>query len=183
MQVNSFTFIQMYDDVLEVAAHLLDKGWTYAKSMGVSESEMLNWRLIDDMHPLSFQLAGVCDLARQWPARIAGLPEPENTPPDLDVAGFQGAIAGARDYLNALKPEQFEGRDDEDFTRTSGFGVTQTLSRGRWLTYFATTNLYFHLSTAYGILRIKGAPLGKVDLFPGGLSEPSPMRIGARGPA
>jgi len=44
-----------------------------------------------------------------------------------------------------------------------------TLPSGQWLTVFATTNLYFHLSTAYGILRAKGVPLGKVDLFATGL--------------
>ena len=40
---------------------------------------------------------------------------------------------------------------------------------GQWLTVFATTNIYFHMSTAYGILRSKGVPIGKVDIFAGGL--------------
>ena len=44
-----------------------------------------------------------------------------------------------------------------------------TLPAGRWLTVFATINLYFHLSTAYDILRAKGVPLGKPDLFAAGL--------------
>ncbi len=44
-----------------------------------------------------------------------------------------------------------------------------TLPAGRWLTIFATTNLYFHLSTAYDILRAKGVPIGKMDLFAAGL--------------
>ena len=44
-----------------------------------------------------------------------------------------------------------------------------TLPAGQWLTVFATTNLYFHLSTAYGILRAKGAPIGKPDIFASGL--------------
>lgn len=44
-----------------------------------------------------------------------------------------------------------------------------TLAAGRWLSVFATTNLYFHLSTAYGILRAHGVPIGKVDLFASGL--------------
>ena len=44
-----------------------------------------------------------------------------------------------------------------------------TLPAAQWLTVFATTNLYFHFSTAYGILRSKGVPIGKIDLFASGL--------------
>jgi len=44
-----------------------------------------------------------------------------------------------------------------------------TLPTERWITSFATTNLYFHLSTIYGIIRARGADLGKIDLFAGGL--------------
>ena len=44
-----------------------------------------------------------------------------------------------------------------------------TLPAEQWLTVFGTTNLFFHLSTAYGILRARGVPIGKVDLFAAGL--------------
>jgi hypothetical protein len=43
------------------------------------------------------------------------------------------------------------------------------LPPSQWISVFATTNIYFHLSTAYGILRSKGTPIGKIDLFAGGL--------------
>ena len=68
-----------------------------------------------------------------------------------------------------LRAEQFEGRDAIPLTFAIGPGMEPTMEAGRWLTIFATTNLYFHLSTAYGILRAKGVPLGKVDLFATGL--------------
>lgn len=169
MTVNSFTFIGMYDHALAAAAHVLDKGWTFAASKGVSEREMLGWRLVEDMQPLAFQLGVVCNFPRQWAARVAGLPVPESAPTDLDVAGFQRAITGARDYLKSLKEEQFEGRDDVDLTYVIAEGMAPTLPCGRWLSTFATTNIYFHLSTAYDILRANGAPLGKADLFAGGI--------------
>ena len=50
-----------------------------------------------------------------------------------------------------------------------GTGMEPTLPSGQWLTGFATTNIYFHLSTVYGILRSKGVQIGKIDLFAGGL--------------
>jgi len=94
---------------------------------------------------------------------------PESVGTDLDVAGFRNAILASRTWLEALTPAQFEGRDDIALTIPIGDGsIKPTLPAGQWLTVFATTNLYFHLSTAYGILRAHGAPIGKLDLFASG---------------
>jgi len=121
------------------------------------------------MQPLRFQLMVVCNFAQAWPARVAGLPVPAEISDSLDVAGFQAAIAEAKAWLAVLTAEQFAGRDDVPLTFMIGTGMEPTLPSGQWLTVFATTNLYFHLSTAYGILRSKGVQIGKVDLFAGGL--------------
>ena len=168
MPVNLYTFVDLYDRALDTAAHILAKGAEHARSQGVSETEMLDWRLIDDMNPLRFQLMVVCNFPRQWPARVAGLPVPEAVGSELDLAGFQAAIADAKRYLAALTPEQFA--QGEELPLTVDIGVMQpTLPAGRWLTVFSTTNVYFHLSMAYAILRAHGVPIGKVDLFPSGL--------------
>ncbi len=169
MTMNPYVFVGMYSHSLDTAAHLLAKGAQYASANGVSETQMLGWRLIEDMQPLSFQLMVVCNFSRQWPARVAGLPVPEDVTADLDVEGFQSAIADAKAYLAGLKPEQFDGRDEIPLTHTLGTGMAPTLPGGRWLTIFVTTNLYFHLSTAYDILRARGVQIGKADLFAGGL--------------
>jgi hypothetical protein len=167
--VTAYTFVGMYSHALDTAANILAKGAEYAKAKGVAESEMLAWRLIEDMAPLSFQLMVVCNFPRQWTARFVGLPVPESVTDDLDVAGYQRAIADAKAWLAALTPAQFEGRDETPLTETLGTGFEATLPRGRWLTVFATTNIYFHLSTAYDILRARGVPLGKPDMFAGGV--------------
>jgi hypothetical protein len=169
LTTNLFSFIGLYSRLLDTAAHLLSKGDEFAKANGHSEADMLGWRLIDDMAPLGFQIMVVCNFTRQWPARVAGLPVPDAIAADLSLAEFQAAIAEAKAYLAALPPEQFAGRDDVPLTVALGNGMEPTLPAGQWLTVFATTNLYFHLSTAYGILRSKGVPLGKPDMFAGGL--------------
>jgi hypothetical protein len=169
MTVSLFTFVDLFNRQLATADHLLTKGVARAEELGVSEAEMLGWRLIGDMHPLGFQIMVVVNFARWWPARVAGLPVPDGIADDLDVAGFRAAIAETRDYLGGLTAEQFAGRDDVPFTHQIGPGMEPTLPSGQWLSVFATTNLYFHLSTAYGILRANGAAIGKPDLFAGGL--------------
>ena len=130
---------------------------------------MLNCRLIEYMSPLNFQLMVVCNFTRLWPARAAGLTLPTEIAADLDDAGFRAAIAEAKAYLARLEAGQFDGRDEVPLTVTLGTGMEPTLPVGQWITGFATTNVYFHLSTAYAILRSRGVAIGKVDLFAGGL--------------
>lgn len=169
MTVRLFTFVDMFTRVLGTAEHLLAKGVEHAEGLGVSGQDMLDWRLIEDMQPLRFQLMVVCNFAQQWPARVAGLPVPEAIDDQLDVAGFKAALAASQAFLAELRAEQFEGRDAVPLTFMIGTGMEPTLPCGQWLTVFATTNLYFHLSTAYAILRARGALIGKVDLFATGL--------------
>jgi uncharacterized protein len=169
MTVRLYTFVDLYTRALATADHLLTKGEERAEALGVGESEMLNWRLIEDMQSFGFQLMVVCNFAQLWPARVAGLDVPLQLTDPPDVTGFRTAIASASDFLAGLHEEQFEGRDAVQLTFEIAPDMQPTMPAERWLTVFATTNIYFHLSTAYGILRARGAQLGKADLFSTGL--------------
>ncbi|MBA4041667.1 MAG: hypothetical protein C0474_07740 [Sphingobium sp.] len=169
MTVSLFTFVDLYRRHLVTAGHLLTKACDFAAANGISEAEMLGWRLHDDMHPLGFQLMVVANFARSWPARVADVPVPEAITADLDAAGFHAALADALAFLGQLTPEQFAGRDDVALTVQLTDTITPTLPAGHWLSVFATTNIAFHLSMIYAILRMKGVPLGKLDLFAAGL--------------
>jgi len=170
MTTSLFTFVELYRRIVRSAAHVLRKGEAHVAAAGGSAAEMLAWRLIDDMQPLRFQVGVVCNFSKQWPARVAGLPLPDDIPEDLDLDGLYAALAAAEAFLDALRPGQFEGRDEIPLKIAIANGAFEpTLPAGRWLTVFATTNLFFHLSTAYDILRAKGVPLGKLDLFSDGL--------------
>lgn len=166
--VSLFTFVNLFDRQLGTLDHLLTKGAEFAKAQGQPEEAFLDWRLIDDMNPFRFQAMVVCNFTRLWPARVVGLPLPAEIADDLDLAGFRAAIADAKAYLAALKPEQFAGRDDVPLQVTIGNGMEPTLPSAQWLTVFANTNIYFHLSIAYAILRAKGVQIGKFDVFAGG---------------
>jgi len=168
MTVCLFTFVDLYSKGLTTLDHILTKGAEFAASKGVSSGEMLEWRLIEDMNPVRFQAYVVINFAKQWTARAAGVDVPADIPQDLDFDGLKAAIAEARTFLAGLKPQQFEGRDGVTLKVALG-QIEPELPLGQWLSGFATTNFYFHLSTAYGILRSRGVPIGKVDLFAGGL--------------
>ncbi|HEV2533272.1 DUF1993 domain-containing protein [Phenylobacterium sp.] len=168
MSVNLFTFVGLYSQGLTTLDHVLNKGAELAKSKGVSEADMLEWRLVDDMNPLRFQARSVINFTRSWPSRVAGLDIPADIASDLDLAGLKAAIAEAKAHLASLGAAQFDGRDEVPLTVNLG-QMEATLPAGQWLAGFATTNFYFHLSMAYAILRQRGADLGKRDLFAGGL--------------
>lgn len=168
MTVNLFTFVGMYERVVGTAEHLLAQGVAHAKANGVSEAEMLGWRLADDMFPLGQQFGVVIDFPKQWAARAAGLEVPERIAGEATAAELAAGLAATKAYLQSLKAEQFAGRDDIPLTVNIGV-MEPTFPTGQWISVFATTNIYFHLSTAYGILRSKGVQIGKRDLFAGGI--------------
>ncbi|MEZ0242245.1 MAG: DUF1993 domain-containing protein [Sphingomonas sp.] len=169
MTVNLFSFVDLHDRALATADHLLTKGMAHAEATGVSEAEMLGWRLIDDMHPLAFQIMVVINFTRAWPARVIGQEVSAWIDADLDVAGFRAAIADNQAFLGGLTADQFAGRDDVPYTHEIMAGMAPTLPSGQWMRVFATTNIHFHLSIAYAILRANGTPLSKPDMFASGL--------------
>lgn len=169
MPITMFSFVGLYDRTLGSLAHLLDRGATFATEQGLDPDAILDWRLVDDMHPLRFQAEVVISFSRQWTARAAGLPVPERLAEGLNLAGLREAIATAKADLAALTSEQFAGRDDIPLTIQITDTMEPTLPTSQWLSVFATTNIYFHLSMAYAILRARGVPIGKIDLFAGQL--------------
>jgi hypothetical protein len=170
MPANLFTFVELYTRIVRSTAHVLRKGEAFAAGRGLTTDEMLGWRLIDDMEPLRFQVSVVCNFSKQFPARVAGLAPPADVDVATDLNGFYAALEACERFLAALTPAQFEGREEVPLTVELANGaLTPTLPAGRWLTVFATTNLYFHLSTAYDILRSRGVQIGKADLFSDGL--------------
>lgn len=169
MPITMFSFVGLYGRTLASLAHLLDKGEAFATEQGLEPDAILDWRLVEDMHPLRFQAEVVISFSRQWTARAAGLPVPERLSDTASLADLRAAIAAAQADLAALTPEQFAGRDDEPLTIRITDTMEPTLPTAQWLSVFATTNIYFHLSMAYAILRLKGVPIGKIDLFAGQL--------------
>jgi len=169
MPITMFSFVGLYDRTLGSLAHLLDKGAAFATEQGLAPDAILDWRLVGDMHPIRFQAEVVISFSRQWTARVAGLPVPERLADTTSLAELRAAIATAQADLAALTPDQFAGRDDEPMTVPITDTMAPTFPAGQWLSVFATTNIYFHLSMAYAILRMKGVPIGKIDLFAGRL--------------
>ena len=168
MTVSLFSFVGMYAKGLSTLNNVLEKGRAFAAENGIDEQEMLGWRLVEDMFPLWRQAQIVAVFGARWPMRAAGLPEIDEPSGEMGFDELFALIASSRASIAALTPAQFEGKGSQPFTMDLGI-MKPELPIEQWVTGFATTNFYFHLSMAYAILRQRGVPLGKPDLFAGGL--------------
>lgn len=167
MIVSLTTVVARFPAVVATVDHLLTKGEEHARAESIAPDDILDWRLAPDMFSLRGQVQAVINLAVQWASRAAGVTVPPSIQGEADLAGLRAALADATTFLSTISPDQFAGRDDVLLDLELGV-VKPTMPIGQWITGFATTNLYFHLSMAYAILRSRGVALSKPDLFAGG---------------
>jgi hypothetical protein len=154
------TFIR----VLNNLAAILEKGAVHAAEKKIDPAVLVNARLFPDMFPLVKQVQIAADSAKGGAARLTGAEPPayednEATIPEL-VARLHKTVA----YLETLKPEQFDGSEDRTVTwktRTS----TKSMQGMPFLLNHVLPNLYFHVTTAYNILRHNGIEIGKQDFL------------------
>ena len=159
-QASVATFIRMLNNL----AAILEKGAAHAEAKKIDPAVLVNSRLYPDMLPLVQQIQIASDGAKGGAARLAGLEPPkfednEKTFPEL-IARVQKTIS----YLNTLKPEQIDGSEEKTITlemRTR----TLTFQGLPYLLNFVVPNFYFHVTTAYDILRHCGVELGKRDFL------------------
>jgi hypothetical protein len=141
---------------------ILEKGAGHCRENDIDESVMVGARLFPDMFPLARQVQIASDIAKRGGARLAGL-EPDAV--EDNEKTFDELIERVRNviaFLDTLEPEQIEGSGDRPITfRLRGSDVT--MAGQVFLLNFVMPNVYFHITTAYDILRHNGVVLGKPD--------------------
>jgi uncharacterized protein len=148
--------------VLNNLAAILEKGAAHAEAKKIDPTVLINSRLYPDMFPLAKQIQIASDVARKGAARLAGLEAPkmeddETTFPEL-IARLKKTAA----YLETFTPTQIDGSEEKSISLPVG-DKTMTLEGLPYLVSFILPNVYFHVSTAYNILRHCGVELGKLD--------------------
>ncbi len=148
--------------VLNNLAAILEKGAAYAEAKKIDPTVLINSRLYPDMFPLGRQVQIASDTARKGAARLAGLEAPkieddETTFPEL-IARLKKTTA----YLGTFTPDQVEGSEEKLISLPMG-DKTMTFEGLPYLVSFVLPNVYFHVTTAYNILRHCGVELGKLD--------------------
>lgn len=154
-----------YLQILGAVGGFLDKGLAHFREKGIDPAEIVESRLIADMAPLRFQIISVAQHSRgAMEAAQNGVFLPPSGKPDLDYAGLQALVAEARHELSALTPEAVDALAGRDVIFKLGERALPFTAEG-FLMSFSLPNFFFHATTAYDILRHKGAPLGKRDFM------------------
>lgn len=147
---------------LTVLAALLEKAAAHAQAAGIEPSALVNARLAPDMYPLSGQIQRASDASKFAVQRLSQGEAPKFPDDETTLAQLQQRIADTIAYLQSVKPEQVDGSESRKLTLS--FGEFKAEFQGQdYLLTFALPNFYFHVATAYGILRQAGVPIGKLD--------------------
>ena len=146
---------------------ILDKALLSAESRHFDAAVLLQARLAPDMFPLIRQVQIVTDTAKGCGARLAGVEIPSYPDTETGFDELQQRLAKTISFLQGLPPAQFDGSEARDIVMKFP-NQTLNFTGQDYLQYFVLPNFYFHLTTAYDILRHNGVPLGKGDYLGGG---------------
>lgn len=160
------TFVRALNNL----AAILEKAAAHAEAKKIDPAVLVNSRLYPDMFPLVNQVQIAADAAKGGSARLAQVQPPafednEATIPEL-VARLRKTVS----YLETLKPEQIDGSEDRTVTWQSR-SATKSMQGMPYLLNHVLPNVFFHITTAYDILRHNGVEIGKQDFLgksPGG---------------
>src|SRR6185312_10388831 len=148
-----------YLQILDAAKGFLQKGRAWAEANGVDPEELVEARLIGDMHPLRFQVQQVAfHSSGAIAAMRSGVLQFGGERPQHDYAGLQALVTDAAAELRALSPAEVDGLEGKAVAfRVPGKDDRIFTAEG-FLLSFSLPNFHFHASTAYDILRQRGVP-------------------------
>ena len=143
-------------------ASILEKAAAHAESRKIDPAVLLSTRLFPDMFPLATQIHIANDIAQGGAARLAGVEVPVFEAKERSLPEWIATTRGTVAYLESLKPAKFEGAEERTITwqtRTS----TRNMQGTPYLFHHVLPNVFFHVTTAYDILRQAGLEIGKMD--------------------
>jgi hypothetical protein len=154
--------VPVLDNFLKNLSLIISKAEAHCAARKIEPEALLTARLYPDMYPFTRQVQLVTDFAKGIGARLAGIAVPSFPDEEKTFAELQARIGKTRDFLASLKKEQFAGAAERPIT-IKVRGNDMTFAGAGYFSGFALPNFYFHLTTAYNILRHNGLELGKRD--------------------
>ncbi|MFZ5723385.1 MAG: DUF1993 domain-containing protein [Pseudomonadota bacterium] len=156
--------VPIYKRGLKNLDAILVKAEAHAASHALDMSVLLNARLAPDMFNLTKQVQIASDHAKGGVARLAGVEIPKFEDNETTVAELRARIAKTLEFVNSVDAAKFDGAEKRDIVLKFPW-ATYEFTGDKFLTYWSLPNFFFHLTTAYDILRANGVPLGKADFL------------------
>jgi hypothetical protein len=150
--------------MLSALSAILDKAEAFATERKIDPCVLVNYRLAPDMFPLSRQVQIACDFAKGMTSRLAGREVPSWADDEVTLSDLKARIAKTLDYVKGIPAAEIDGSEGRDIAITVGSSPMRFKGRD-YLVTFALPNFYFHVTTAYDILRHAGVQIGKRDFM------------------
>lgn len=149
-------------NILTNLSVILDKAQAHVEAKKIDPAALTAYRLAPDMYPLTRQVQVASDTAKGAVARLAGAEIPKFDDTEQTFPELKARIARTIEFIKTVKPEQVDGTEDKEIVLK--LGAREVRFTGiQYLLGHATPNFYFHVTTAYNILRHNGVEIGKRD--------------------
>ncbi len=155
--------VPVFKQMLLALGDVLKKGEDHARDRKFDASTLLQARLFPDMLALARQVQIACDFANSVPARIAGIEVASYDDNAQSFAELQQRITKTVALLDSLKPEQFDGGEGKEIVLRPGTPKEKKLTGQAYVLAYGLPQFFFHVTTAYNLLRHNGVEIGKKD--------------------
>jgi uncharacterized protein len=156
--------VPRFINILGNFANILDKAQAHIDAKKIADASLTAYRLFPDMLPMTMQVQIACDTAKGVVARLAGVEIPAYEDNEKTLADLKARVAKTIAFLQTFTPAQIDGTEDKAIVTKRG--DKETHYKGlQFLMGHATPNFYFHITTAYNILRHNGVEVGKRDFL------------------
>jgi len=158
--------IPQFKKMLANLSAILKKGEEYANTKKIEGTVLTGGRLFPDMLPLTRQVFIACDQVKNGMSRIAGIEPPKFDDTETTFPELQERIAKTIAFIDSIKPEQIDGTESKEIK----FSIREwnfEFIGDQYLLTWIIPNFYFHITTAYNILRSNGVEVGKTDFLGG----------------
>jgi len=153
-----------FANILRNLSAILDKAEAHCAAKKIDPASLTAFRLFPDMFPFTRQVQIACDTAKGAVARLAGAEIPKHEDTEQTFAELKARIAKTLDFVESVPAAKIDGSEEKEIVLQMRSGERRFKGQ-QYLLGHAYPNFYFHVTTAYNILRHNGVELGKADFI------------------
>jgi len=157
--------IPVFKQMLTALSDVLKKAEAHATEKKIEPDALLQSRLFPDMFPLIRQVQIAVDFSKGVSSRLAGIEVPSWPETETSFADLQALIAKGLAHLDSVTPEQFEQSESREIVLRPGTPKEKKLAGRVYLLQYGLPQFFFHVTTAYALLRHNGVAIGKRDFM------------------
>ncbi len=159
----TYEFVPQFTKMLNNLSAMLDKAQAFADLKKCDAANLLTMRLAPDQFNFTRQVQIACDSAKAYVAKLTTKEAPKHEDAETTIPQLKERIQKTITFLNTIKPEDFNGWAEVKTTNPRREG--KYLPGSEFAMQQAIPNFYFHVTTAYSILRSSGLDIGKKDFL------------------